>query len=469
MSEGQKVYIKSFGCQMNVYDSNRMADTLAPEGFAETATADEADLIILNTCHIREKAVDKVYSEIGRIRLIKQAAELGGRRMVVAVAGCVAQAEGAEIIRRAASVDLVVGPQSYHRLPALLARVDRGEKVVDTEFPVEDKFTVLAPPSRIATRARGISSFVTVQEGCDKFCTFCVVPYTRGTEVSRPAPRIVEEIERLADAGVREVTLIGQNVNAYHGEGPDGRTWSLDRLLYRIAEVPGIARLRYTTSHPADMEPSLIAAHRDLDALMPFFHLPVQSGSDRILTAMNRKHDRSQYLEIVSRMRAARPDIAFSTDFIVGFPGETEKEFEQTQSLIDDIGFASAFSFIYSPRPGTPAADMVGQVADTLKAERLQRLQQTIERHRRAFNANCVGRNLEVLFEKPGRHPGQLVGRSPYLQPVQVMAPADLIGEIRAVSITEVSTNSLFGSLAGSFGVHSADTRAISTPLQAGE
>ena len=468
MSEGQKVYIKSFGCQMNVYDSNRMADMLAPEGFAETAAPDDADLVILNTCHIREKAADKVYSEIGRIRLIKQAAELGGRRMVVAVAGCIAQAEGKEILRRASSVDLVVGPQSYHRLHALLARVERGEKVVDTEFPVEDKFSVLAPPSRAATRARGVSSFVTVQEGCDKFCTFCVVPYTRGAESSRPVARIIEEIERLADAGVREVTLIGQNVNAYHGEGPDGRTWSLDRLLYRIAEVPGIGRLRYTTSHPADMEPSLIAAHRDLGALMPFFHLPVQSGSDRILAVMNRKHDRSRYLEIVSRMRAVRPDIAFSTDFIVGFPTETEDEFGQTQSLVDEIGFASAFSFIYSSRPGTPAADMEGQVADTVKAERLQRLQQTIEHHRRAFNAKCVGRNLEVLFEKPGRHPGQLVGRSPYLQPVQVMAPAELIGEIRTVSITEVSTNSLFGSLAGSLGVHSADTRAASTERQAG-
>ena len=475
MSGAQKVYIKSFGCQMNVYDSNRMADTLAPEGYAESTTPDDADLVILNTCNIREKAADKVYSEIGRIRLIKQAAARDGRRVVVAVAGCVAQAEGEEIIRRASAVDLVVGPQSYHRLPALLARVDRGEKVIDTDFPVEDKFDALAPPSRSATRARGISAFVTVQEGCDKFCTFCVVPYTRGAEVSRPVAKIIAEIERLADAGVREVTLIGQNVNAYHGEGPDGRTWSLDRLLYRIAEVPSIARLRYTTSHPADMEPSLIAAHRDLAALMPFFHLPVQSGSDRILTAMNRKHTRSQYLEIVSCMRTARPDIAFSTDFIVGFPGETEEEFQQTQSLVDDVGFASAFSFIYSPRPGTPAADMEGQVTDVVKSERLQRLQQVIERHRAAFNAKCLGRNLDVLFEKPGRLPGQVAGRSPYLQPVQVMAPTDLaptdlaptslIGEVRTVSITEVGRNSLFGSLA----VQTADMRAVPTALQPGE
>jgi tRNA-2-methylthio-N6-dimethylallyladenosine synthase len=465
MSGAQKVYIKSFGCQMNVYDSNRMADMLAPEGFAETATPDDADLVILNTCHIREKAAEKVYSEIGRIRLIKQAAARDGRRVVVAVAGCVAQAEGGEIIRRASSVDLVVGPQSYHRLPGLLTRVGRGEKVVDTEFPVEDKFDVLAPPSRTATRARGVGAFVTVQEGCDKFCTFCVVPYTRGAEVSRPVAKIVAEIERLSDAGVREVTLIGQNVNAYHGEGPDGRPWPLDRLLYRIAEVRGIARLRYTTSHPGDMAPSLIAAHRDLSALMPFFHLPVQSGSDRILEVMNRKHKRSHYIEIVSRMRTARPDIAFSTDFIVGFPGETEEEFQQTLSLVDEVGFASAFSFIYSPRPGTPAAGMGGQVADAVKSERLQRLQQKIEQHRGAFNTQCIGRNLDVLFEKPGRHPGQVVGRSPYLQPVQVMAPSSLIGEVRTVSITQIGSNSLFGSLA----VQDAPMRAAPITLQAGE
>src|SRR5258708_18184541 len=324
MTRPRKLYVKSFGCQMNVYDSHRMADMVAPGGCGEPAHIEEADRVILNTCHIREKAADKVYSELGRVRALKAAAARNGRRLTVAVAGCVAQAEGEEIIRRAPVVDLVVGPQNYHRLPGLLARAEREGAVVDTEFPVEDKFDILRAPSRAATRARGVSAFVTVQEGCDKFCIFCVVPYTRGAEVSRPVIKIIAEIERLADASVREVTLIGQNVNAYHGEGPDGRTWSLDRLLYRIAEVPSIARLRYTTSHPADMEPSLIAAHRDLAALMPFFHLPVQSGSDRILTAMNRKHDRSQYLEIISHMRTARPDIAFSTDFIVGFPGETE-------------------------------------------------------------------------------------------------------------------------------------------------
>jgi tRNA-2-methylthio-N6-dimethylallyladenosine synthase len=447
MSGARKVYIKSFGCQMNVYDSHRMADTLAPEGFAETASPDDADLVILNTCHIREKAADKVYSEIGRMRLIKQAAAQAGRQVTIAVAGCVAQAEGEEIVRRAPTVDLVVGPQSYHRLPDLLARASTGEKVIDTEFPVEDKFDVLSPPSRAATRARGITAFVTVQEGCDKFCTFCVVPYTRGAEVSRPAHKIVTEVERLADAGVREVTLIGQNVNAYHGEGPDGAPWTLGRLLHRIAEVPGIARLRYTTSHPGDMEPSLIAAHRDLPALMPLLHLPVQSGSDRILAAMNRKHTRAHYLDLIARLRDVRPDMAFSTDFIVGFPGESEADFEATLSLLDEVGFASAYSFMYSPRPGTPAAEMTDQVAAEVKSERLQRLQEAVDRQLVAFNARCRGRTVEVLFEKAGRHPGQVVGRTPYLQPVQVMASSSLIGAIRTVTVTDLSSYSLFGAL----------------------
>ncbi len=447
MNGPRKVHIKSFGCQMNVYDSHRMADTLAPEGFAETAAPEDADLVILNTCHIREKAAEKVYSELGRIRVLKQAAAREGRRVVIAVAGCVAQAEGEEIIRRAPAVDLVVGPQSYHRLPALLARVARGEAVVDTEFPVEDKFDVLAPPSRAATRARGVSAFVTVQEGCDKFCTFCVVPYTRGAEVSRPVAQVVAEVARLADAGVREITLIGQNVNAYHGDGPDGRPWTLGRLLERIAEVPGIARLRYTTSHPCDMEASLIAAHRDLPSLMPYLHLPVQSGSDRVLAAMNRRYTRADYLDTIARMQAARPDIAFSSDFIVGFPGEREQDFDTTLALVDEIGYASAFSFKYSPRPGTPAAEMAEQVPDALKSERLYRLQAAIDRNQAAFNARCLGHSFDVLFEKPGRHPGQLVGRSPYLQPVQVMAAPSMIGEIATVTITEISANSLFGTL----------------------
>jgi tRNA-2-methylthio-N6-dimethylallyladenosine synthase len=443
----RKVHIKSFGCQMNVYDSHRMADTLAPEGFAETARVEEADLVILNTCHIREKAVEKVYSELGRVRVLKEAAAREGRRVTIAVAGCVAQAEGAEIIRRAGAVDLVVGPQNYHRLPALL-RAKRDGGVVDTEFPLEDKFDLLAPPSRAATRARGVSAFVTVQEGCDKFCTFCVVPYTRGAEVSRPAMKIVAEVERLADAGVREITLIGQNVNAYHGEGPDGAPWTLGRLLARVAEVPGIARLRYTTSHPGDMDASLIAAHRDLPSLMPYLHLPVQSGSDRVLAAMNRRHRRDDYLDIITRMRAARSDVAFSSDFIVGFPGESEDDFRQTLSLVDEVGYASAFSFKYSARPGTPAADMAGQIAEEVKSGRLYRLQDAINRHQAAFNAQCRGRTFDVLFEKSGRYPGQIVGRSPYLQPVQVMASAAMIGEIAAVTITEVSANSLFGELA---------------------
>jgi tRNA-2-methylthio-N6-dimethylallyladenosine synthase len=445
MSGPRKLYVKSFGCQMNVYDSRRMADTLAPEGYVESATPDDADLVILNTCHIREKAAEKVYSELGRIRNIKQQAAQEGRRVLIAVAGCVAQAEGEEIIRRAPAVDLVVGPQSYHRLPDLLVQAV-GRRVVDTEFPVEDKFDFLAPPAHEKTRARGVSSFVTVQEGCDKFCTFCVVPYTRGAEVSRPVAKIVAEVARLADAGVRELTLIGQNVNAYHGEGPDGRTWTLGRLLHRLAEVPGIARLRYTTSHPRDMDASLIAAHRDLPALMPYLHLPVQSGSDRILTAMNRRHTRAEYAAVVAQLRDVRPELAVSSDFIVGFPGESEDDFRETLSLVDEIGYASAFSFKYSPRPGTPAATME-QVPEPVKVERLHRLQQAIDRHQAAFNARCLGTSFEVLFEKPGKRPGQLVGRSPWLQPVQAQAPATLIGEIVPVTITEIGSNSLFGTL----------------------
>jgi tRNA-2-methylthio-N6-dimethylallyladenosine synthase len=449
MSGARKVHIKSFGCQMNVYDSHRMADMLAPEGFAETAQPDDADLVILNTCHIREKAAEKVYSELGRIRQIKSAAARDGRNVVIVVAGCVAQAEGEEILRRAPAVDLVVGPQSYHRIPGLLARVAEGETVVDTEFPLEDKFDALAPPSAKATRTRGVSAFVTVQEGCDKFCTFCVVPYTRGAEVSRPVSKIVAEVERLAAAGVREITLIGQNVNAYHGDGTDGRPWTLGSLLHRAAAVPGIARLRYTTSHPLDMEDTLIAAHRDLPSLMPYLHLPVQSGSDRILAAMNRRHTRADYLRAIERVRAAQPAIAFSSDFIVGFPGETERDFEETLTLVEAVGFAGAFSFKYSPRPGTPAADLREQVPDEVKSERLQRLQEAIDRNQRVFNARCLGVTFPVLFEKAGRHAGQIVGRSPYLQPVHVMAPPSLIGELRDVTVTEVSANSLFGALTG--------------------
>ena len=448
MSKPRKVHIKSFGCQMNVYDSHRMADTLAPEGFVETARPEDADLVILNTCHIREKAVEKVYSEIGRIREMKEAAERDGRSMMIAVAGCVAQAEGKEIIRRAGAVDLVVGSQNYHRLPEMISCAQGGDKVVDTEFPIEDKFEALVEPRREAIAKRGISAFVTVQEGCDKFCTFCVVPYTRGVEISRPVEKIVAEVERLADAGVREVTLIGQNVNAYHGLDVDGTSASLGKLLRRLSRVPHILRLRYTTSHPRDMDDDLIAAHAELPALMPYVHLPVQSGSDGILQAMNRKHTRRNYLQVIERLRAARNDLALTSDFIVGFPGETEADFRETLSLIDDVGFAGAYSFMYSARPGTPAADMDDQVPQEEKAERLQRLQAVITRHQRAFNAGFAGRDMDILLEKPGRLPGQLVGRSPYLQAVQVMAPAKLIGSVWNVTVTEVGSNSLFAALA---------------------
>ena len=444
MTDRRKLYIKSYGCQMNVYDSHRMADLLAPEGYVETAAAEDADLVILNTCNIREKAAEKVYSELGRLRVMKQEAAQAGRRMTVAVAGCVAQAEGAEIIRRAPAVDLVVGPQSYHRLPGLLAR---GQPAVETEFPVEDKFSFLPAPSRAATRARGVTAFVTVQEGCDKFCTFCVVPYTRGAEVSRPVEKILAEVQHLADAGVREITLIGQNVNAYHGEG-FGRVWTLGALLRRVADIPGIARLRYTTSHPRDVNDDLIAVHRELPQLAPQLHLPVQSGSDRILDAMNRRHTRADYLRAIERLRVARPDLALTSDFIVGFPGETEQDFADTLRLVDDVGYSDAYSFKYSQRPGTPGATMTAQVAEEVKSERLARLQAAIRRHQIAFNARCRGLTLEVLMEKPGRLPGQIAGRSPYLQPVQVMAPSGLIGDMVPVTITELGTNSLFGVLA---------------------
>jgi tRNA-2-methylthio-N6-dimethylallyladenosine synthase len=448
MSKARKVHVKSFGCQMNVYDSHRMADTLAPAGYSETANPEDADLVILNTCHIREKAADKVYSEIGRIREMKLAAARDGRSMLIAVAGCVAQAEGKEIMRRAAAVDLVVGSQNYHRLPEMIARAQAGEKVVDTEFPVEDKFDALAVPGRDAIAKRGIAAFVTVQEGCDKFCTFCVVPYTRGAEISRPVEKIVSEVARLADAGVREVTLIGQNVNAYHGVGPDGTPSSLGKLLQRLAQVPGILRLRYTTSHPRDMDDDLIAAHADIPAVMPYVHLPVQSGSDRILAAMNRRHTRRDYLDLITRLRSGRADLAFTSDFIVGFPGETETDFRDTLALIDEVGFASAYSFMYSARPGTPAAEMDDPATPEEKSERLQRLQAAITRDQRKFLAGFAGRTLDVLLEKPGRLPGQLVGRSPYLHAVQVMAPASMIGSIRRVTITEIGSNSLFGTLA---------------------
>ena len=447
MRGSRKLYVKSFGCQMNVYDSQRMADTLAPLGYAETATADEADLVILNTCHIREKAAEKVYSELGRMRRLKEDAAAGGRKVLIGVAGCVAQAEGQEMIRRAPAINLVVGPQSYHRLPDLIARAERDGHAVDTEFPPDDKFDHLAAPSAVVTRARGVTAFVTVQEGCDKFCTFCVVPFTRGAEVSRPVGKIVAEVERLTAAGVREVTLIGQNVNAYHGVGPDGRSWALAGLLERLAQLSGLERLRYTTSHPGDMDDALIAAHRDLPRLMPQLHLPVQSGSDKILAAMHRRHTRADYVGIVAKLLRAQPAMALTSDFIVGFPGETEQDFAATLSLVDEIGYSGAFSFKYSPRPGTRGAEMADQLDEATKSERLYRLQDAIDGNQAKFNRRCLGQTLSVLFERRGRHSGQIVGRSPYLQAVQTDAPASLIGEIAPVTITDVGSNSLFGTL----------------------
>ena len=447
MSESRKVHIKSFGCQMNVYDARRMADTLARDGYAETASAEEADLIILNTCHIREKAVEKVYSELGRLREMREEAALHGRKPMIAVAGCVAQAEGKEIIRRAPSVRVVVGPQNIHRISELVARAKDGEAVVDTEFAVEDKFEQLAAPKPEITRARGISAFVTVQEGCDKFCTFCVVPYTRGNEVSRSPERILSEAEGLIAQGVKEITLIGQNVNAYHGRGTDGREWTLPRLVARLAEIPELVRIRYTTSHPRDMDGELIEAHRDIEKLMPFLHLPVQSGSDRMLEEMNRKHTRADYLRIIERARKARPDMAFSSDFIVGFPGETDQDFEDTLALVREVGYAQCFTFKYSPRPGTPAAEMAEQIPEDVKTERLYRLQELIEAQQHEFNLSCIGKELDVLFEKPGRHEGQIVGRSPYLQPVPVIAPKSIIGSVARVRINELRTYSLIGEL----------------------
>jgi len=450
MSDARKVHIKSFGCQMNVYDARRMADTLARDGYVETGQADEADLIILNTCHIREKAVEKVYSELGRLREMRAEAKAQGRNQMIAVAGCVAQAEGKEIIRRAPSVRLVLGPQNIHRISELVARANTGEAVVDTEFAVEDKFEQLATPKPEVTRSRGISAFVTVQEGCDKFCTFCVVPYTRGNETSRSVQRILEETESLLAQGVREITLLGQNVNAYHGRGPDGRDWTLPDLVARLAEIPELARIRYMTSHPRDMTDALIEAHRDIEKLMPFLHLPVQSGSDRILEEMNRKHTRAEYLRIIERVRKARPDIAFSSDFIVGFPGETDQDFEDTLALAREVRFAQCFTFKYSPRPGTPAAGLGEQVAEEIKTERLYRLQELIEAQQRAFNLACVGREFDVLFEKPGRHPGQIVGRTPYLQPVPVYAPQSLIGSVARARVNELTGYSLVGELVAS-------------------
>ena len=441
---GKRLHIKTFGCQMNVYDSERMADVLRPMGYVASASAEDADLVILNTCHIREKAAEKVYSDLGRLKVLRAEREAAGQgRMTIAVAGCVAQAEGAEILRRQPAVDLVVGPQSYQSLPDLIAGIGHGDRIA-AAFAADAKFDAL-PKARAVS---GPAAFLTVQEGCDKFCTFCVVPYTRGAEYSRPVAAIVDEALRLADQGVREVTLLGQNVNAYDGAGPDGAPWSLARLIRRVAEITGLSRIRYTTSHPRDMDEDLIAAHGEVEALMPYLHLPVQSGSDRVLKAMNRAHTAQSYLDLVGRIRAARPDIALSGDFIVGFPGETEADFQATLDLVEAAGYASAFSFKYSRRPGTPAAAMDGQVDEAAKTARLDRLHAVLERQQQAFNRATVGRTVPVLFERLGRSPGQIVGRSPYLQGVWAQGPADLIGQIAEVEIAGYGSNSLSGTLA---------------------
>ncbi|HEX4157593.1 MAG TPA: tRNA (N6-isopentenyl adenosine(37)-C2)-methylthiotransferase MiaB [Rhizomicrobium sp.] len=440
----KKLFVKTFGCQMNVYDSGRMTELLAGIGYVPTVAPEDADMVILNTCHIREKAAEKMYSELGRLRRLKERKAAAGNPMLIAVAGCVAQAEGQEIIARQSAVDMVVGPQSYHRLPEMIARISRGAgRALETEFPAQEKFDAL-PEDRGDT---GPTAFLTVQEGCDKFCTFCVVPYTRGSEFSRPPERVIAEAEKLAERGAKEITLLGQNVNAYRGTDSNGERWSLARLIRALADIAGIARLRYTTSHPRDMSADLIAAHREIDTLMPYLHLPVQSGSNRVLSAMNRQHTREHYFELVERIRAARPDIALSSDFIVGFPGETDAEFEATLDLVREVGYAQAFSFKYSARPGTPAAAASKQIPDAVKAERLAALQARLTEQQAAFNKSCAGKMMRVLFEKQGSKRGQLVGRSPWLQPVHVADAGVRIGEICDVRIAEVLPNSLRGEM----------------------
>ena len=435
----KKLFIKTYGCQMNVYDSARMADVLAPLGYEGADAAEDADMVSLNTCHIREHASDKVFSELGRLRDLKQIKAGDGQGMIIAVAGCVAQAEGEEIIARAPYVDIVLGPQTYHRLPEMVARASRaGGRVLDTDFPAEPKFDHLPAPT-----AQGPSAFLSVQEGCDKFCTFCVVPYTRGGEYSRPAASILAEARRLADIGVFEITLLGQNVNGYHGDGLDGRTWSLGRLIHELAEIPGVRRIRYTTSHPRDMDDELIAAHRDVAKLMPFLHLPVQSGSDRILAAMNRQHVAADYLKLIERLRAARPDLALSSDFIVGFPGETDRDFEDTLQLVRDVNYAQAYSFKYSPRPGTPASAMELQVPESVKEERLAALHAVLAEQTTAFNEACVGKTFDVLLERPGRRDGQMIGRSPYMQSVFVSAPPHMMNSVQRLRVIKAYPNSL--------------------------
>lgn len=435
-SPPQTYRVKSFGCQMNVYDGERMGELLATRGITPAPEGEEADLVILNTCHIREKAAEKVYSDIGR--LVK-AGEEAGKKPLIAVAGCVAQAEGEEIMARAPAVSIVVGPQAYHRLPEMLDKAALGERATDTDMPAIAKFDAL--PARAK---RGPSAFLTVQEGCDKFCTYCVVPYTRGAEISRPFSHLVAEAQKLVEAGAKEITLLGQNVNAWAGEDDKGRRTGLGGLIRVLAGIDGLARIRYTTSHPNDMDDDLIAAHGEVAKLMPYLHLPVQAGSDRILKAMNRQHTATSYLRLIERFRAVRPDIALSGDFIVGFPGETDAEFTETLSIVDEVRYAACFSFKYSPRPGTPAATMDGQIAPEVMDERLQRLQQRIGAQQYAFNQASVGKTCQVLIERKGRHEGQWLGKSPWLQSVHFEGE-HAIGDLVEVTLAEAGPNSLRG------------------------
>ncbi|MEO0545614.1 MAG: tRNA (N6-isopentenyl adenosine(37)-C2)-methylthiotransferase MiaB [Pseudomonadota bacterium] len=438
----KKVFIKTWGCQMNVYDSTRMQDALEQDGYISTTTIEDADLVLLNTCHIREKAAEKIYSNLGRIRALKAKRADTDRPLTIGVTGCVAQAEGKEIIRREKSVDLVVGPQTYHRLPAIIQRAKSQGPQVETDYAVEDKFNHLPKAKASQVRSRGVTAFLTVQEGCDKFCTFCVVPYTRGAEVSRSREQVLDEAKALVDAGVREITLLGQNVNAWHGSH-NGQATGLGDLLYALSEINGLDRLRYVTSHPRDMDDGLIAAHGALDCLMPYLHLPVQAGSDRILKAMNRQHTAAHYISIIERVRAARPDIAISGDLIVGFPGETEADFEDTLEVVRATRYAQCYSFKYSRRPGTPGAEMDGQVPEAVKSERLARLQALLNEQQIAFNEDCMGKTINVLLEKQGRVEGQLIGRSPWLQSVIVGSHIGRIGDIVPVRVTEANPNSL--------------------------
>jgi tRNA-2-methylthio-N6-dimethylallyladenosine synthase len=437
MSDPKKLFIKTYGCQMNVYDSERMAEALGSSGYETVETAEDADMILLNTCHIREKAAEKIYSELGRYKGLKQA----NPDLKIGVAGCVAQAEGEEIVRRQPMVDLVVGPQSYHRLPEMEAKVGNGQRAIDTEFPEEDKFENL--PKR-PKPARGPTAFLTVQEGCDKFCAFCVVPYTRGAEISRPVARVLSEAKDLVARGVREITLLGQNVNAYHGAAEDG-DWTLARLIWALNDIEGLERIRFTTSHPNDMDNALIEAHGSCDKLMPYLHLPVQSGSNKILKAMNRKHTRESYFDLIDRIRTARPDLLLSGDFIVGFPGETDQDFEDTLDLVRRVGYGQAYSFKYSPRPGTPAAERDGQVEIDVANARLQTLQALLSEQQRAAQNAMVGKRVKVLFEKTGRLEGQMVGKSEHLHAVHVSDTNVSVGDVRQVEIVESSTNSLSG------------------------